>query len=400
MNLILAITRNTIPYVKELRQFVDSVAGCILMQQLDYWFERYPDGFYKFQSPTEHPQYKPEQSWTEELGFSKEEFRTAFDKIGTRYKSKSEYRSSTDKFQSKFYCSYHDRSQGLTYYFRNHQVVDHALDSMLIKPSAGSAGTPPTKTPPPREGGCGIKKQENQLDSGDKNHQLTVNQQPQLTVSQESQLTGNQEQQLTVNTHPELTVNHEPQLAETDIPDLLEAGDPDLHITDTTLSELTSNTQQLPMKNWTPAPVESSPGSGGAELIFSENLSPADIDALNQVLRRQNNLPLETAQLILDELSGVMGAGKLRASPVSFVAGLVRRQDGGLFMPAYALGVQAGRQHQKTLQRIRATARKPPQPMSGRSEEQREAARKGIESIRQIIESQANSNVGNKGQGK
>lgn len=392
MNRILAITRNTIPYVKELRQFVDSVAGCILMQQLDYWFERYPDGFYKFQSPTEHPQYKPEQSWTEELGFSKEEFRTAFDKIGIRYKSKSEHRSATDKFQGKFYCSYHDRSQGLTYYFRNHGLVDLALDSMLVKPPGTPAGTPPTKsTPPSDRNKSGIvheKQQRIDPEAG------------QFTVSKEPQLTVNTEPQFTVNPQTHLPVNPASQLTETDIPNLLEDGNPNLHITDTTLSELTSNTQQLPPENWPSIPVNPTPGSGSDDLIFSENLSLADIDSIHQVIRRQDNLPHETAQLILDELSGVMGSGKLRASPVSFVAGLIRRQEDQMFVPAYALSVQYGRKQQKALEAIKSSTRKPPQPNCSRSEEQREVARKGIESLRNVIDRTGNSNVGNHGRGK
>lgn len=387
MNRILAITRNTIPYVKELRQFVDSVAGCILMQQLDYWFERYQDGFYKFQSPTEHPQYKPEQSWTEELGFSKEEFRTAFDKIGTRYKSKSEYRSATDKFQGKFYCSYHDRSQGLTYYFRNHELVDLALDNMLSKPAAGQ-DTPPSANPPPKRAVAGNEKdQYKQQDTGVVGAQFTVSRQPQFTV--------NQDPPLTVDPHSQLPVNLPGQLTETGEPNLLEAGDPDLHITDTTLPELTSNTPQLPLNESAFGTVERSSGSGSEELIFSENLSPSDVIAISKLLQQQQPLPSETAQQILDELSGVMGSGKLRASPVSFVAGLVRRQEAGQFVPAHALSVQAGRLQQKALQALRASSpMKAPTATSGKSKEQREVVKKGIESIRQIIGASNNSNVG------
>lgn len=85
------------------------------MQQLDYWFENHPEGFYKFLLPSDHPAYKNGDSWTEELGMSKDEFRTAFDKIGHRYKSKSEFDKAEDKFQGKFYCSYVDRRSNLTF---------------------------------------------------------------------------------------------------------------------------------------------------------------------------------------------------------------------------------------------------------------------------------------------
>ena len=71
-NRILHLTRNTIPYVKELHAIAGGVLGCLVMQQLDYWFENHPEGFYKFLLPSDHPAYKAADSWTEELGMSKE----------------------------------------------------------------------------------------------------------------------------------------------------------------------------------------------------------------------------------------------------------------------------------------------------------------------------------------
>src|SRR5574342_631762 len=73
--------KRSIPYFKDLRKITGSVTASILMSQLEYWFEEKPDGFYKFlQSPEGgHPNYKPGDSWCEELAFSKEEFRNAFD---------------------------------------------------------------------------------------------------------------------------------------------------------------------------------------------------------------------------------------------------------------------------------------------------------------------------------
>lgn len=130
-NKILVITQHSVAYVKELRPLTGSVIGCILMQQLDYWFNQKPDGFYKFLEPCKHRSYKPGDSWIEELAFSKSEFRTAFSQIGAVYKSKSQFEAAKDKFQGKFYCSYHDRINGLTWYFRNHAVVDQALDTIV-----------------------------------------------------------------------------------------------------------------------------------------------------------------------------------------------------------------------------------------------------------------------------
>ena len=110
-----------IPYVRDLRRLppVRSVGACVLMQQLDYHFNNagFQNGFYKFLEPCpDHPKYRNGDSWTEELGFSPDEFRTAFDQIGVPYRSKKEYDAAVDKFtppdregkgkgEPKYYCS-------------------------------------------------------------------------------------------------------------------------------------------------------------------------------------------------------------------------------------------------------------------------------------------------------
>lgn len=130
-NRLLAVIRETIPYVKELRPIAGSVAACIVMQQLDYWFDRFPDGFYKFLEPCNHSGYKDGDSWTEELAVSPDEFRTAFDKIGTRHTSKTAFLSADDKFKGKFYCSYYDKKDGVTWYYRDHERTDNAIDEII-----------------------------------------------------------------------------------------------------------------------------------------------------------------------------------------------------------------------------------------------------------------------------
>lgn len=377
MNRILAITRNTIPYVKELRALVDSVAGCVLMQQLDYWFDRYPNGFYKFQSPTEHPQYKPEQSWTEELGFSKDEFRTAFDKIGIRYKSKSEYRASEDTFQGKFYCSYHDRIQGLTFYLRNHELVDNALDGLLVKSPAGPAGTPPTE-----KSGQSEKKEpaiQQQKQS------VTLAEQPKFTVNQHVQSTVNGQSRFTVNRQSQLTVNEHPQVTELGKPDLQETGNPDLHITDTTKPETTSELLPLPTMATADQAVEANPRCGGSDdLIFSEKLSQPDVVAIKKIFLQQASLHPTAAQLILDELDGVMRNAKLRGNPVGFVVTLARRNEDGLFVPAYATEIQRARQVAQARKESEVLARQ----QTGscvKSEEQLKAGRQKMDVIKNIV---------------
>jgi hypothetical protein len=137
-NRILLITRNIIPYVKELRSIAGSVEATLLMQQLDYWFAKYPEGFYKFIAPCKNDLYKEGDSWIEELAFSAEEFRNAFDKIGIRHASRTDYLkavSQNSQFISgsveKFYCSYQDELKGTTKYLRNHAVVDKTLTLLM-----------------------------------------------------------------------------------------------------------------------------------------------------------------------------------------------------------------------------------------------------------------------------
>lgn len=164
-----------IPYRKELREYAGSVTGSLLMMQLDYWFSRHPDGFYKFLDPTpKHPDYREGDSWTEELGFSKAEFRTAFDVIGIRHLSKSAYAKAPDKFTGKdgekFYASYHDKKNGLTWYFRNHTKVEELIAEL-----------------------CKAKPTKHRVKP------FTVDKQPDFTVNQDIQSPVDKESESTVN---------------------------------------------------------------------------------------------------------------------------------------------------------------------------------------------------------
>lgn len=144
-NKILTLFRHNVPYIKELRVLSGSVTASILMQQLDYWFEKKPGGFYKFLEPCENNElYKTGDSWTEELGFSKYEFKSAFEKIGVAYKSKNEFKKAMkkgDPFQGKFYCCYVDKMKYITVYYRNHDLLDLELEKLLSPVSEESSFT-------------------------------------------------------------------------------------------------------------------------------------------------------------------------------------------------------------------------------------------------------------------
>ena len=120
----------TLKYCPELNQTTGSITASLLLCQLEYWFlKKDYKPFYKFLEPCEDEHYHLGDSWTEELGFTKSEFRSAFRRIGKVYKSKSEYKKSTDKFEGKLYLSYYDRIRKLTYYIRNHEEVNKLLEN-------------------------------------------------------------------------------------------------------------------------------------------------------------------------------------------------------------------------------------------------------------------------------
>ena len=131
-----------IPYFPSLRRHCGSIGAAVLMQQLDFLFgsktssgRKFEDGFYKFlEAVPNHEKYTIGDSWAEVLSVTSDEFRTLFDKIGTRYSSLTEFRRVAalgDPFQGKFYLSFVDRKTNLTWYQRNHSKVDALLDSIF-----------------------------------------------------------------------------------------------------------------------------------------------------------------------------------------------------------------------------------------------------------------------------
>lgn len=288
-NRILHLTRNTIPYVKELHTIAGGVLGCLVMQQLDYWFEGYPEGFYKFLEPSDHPAYKNGDSWTEELGMSRHEFRTAFDKIGIRYKSKSDFDQAVDKFQGLFYCSYVDRRSNLTYYFRNHDLVDAALDELLSKPAQKQAKhSPPSTANPHRDA------------------EFTVKPECGFTVKPDSGFTGNSDSSLTVN--PE---NPPPLYRD--------------YNTETTTT--TGNSGAIDS------------GGCGENLIFPKCTQNESI-AIRQLL---SECPAEMQQAALDEIEGARQAGVIKTNLVPFARGIMTAISRGTFTVGHGPTVAAQR---------------------------------------------------------
>lgn len=338
-NRILSITRNTIPYVKEIMPLAGSVTGCILMQQLDYWFERYPDGFYKFQDAAPgHPQYEDGKSWTEELGFTLTEFRGAFDRIGVRHKSKSDWTNAADKFQGKFYCCYTDRRAGLTFYFRNHEQLDCALDTLMQTP---------VRSAPPQPGSAGRQFQAKTAVKSP----LLPSKQPQFTGDQETGFTGDKESPFAGNEKTSFPVNSDFSSTVTQVsasPDMgkrhaQEMGKPHSAYTETTVF---TETNQRPLQQTGEGAgfLGKERGSGdnlsNLKTLFYPKANAVEIEALVGVLA---DCPVVDRQGVLDEVEGARQKGTLRLGIVPFARGLVKASLEGRFALSLGVAIAAGR---------------------------------------------------------
>ena len=112
-----------IKYNPALRAEFGSQNAVLLFDRLEYWFSITKNEFYKFIEPCDHPLCREGDTWKEELGFSKKVFRTAFDKIGIRYKSKTEFEKESYPFKGKLFAYYQDRQTKKTIFVRNNSLL-------------------------------------------------------------------------------------------------------------------------------------------------------------------------------------------------------------------------------------------------------------------------------------
>jgi len=79
---VLSDDKKLIVYRKELNKLTGSVTATILLQQLIFHASKKKyEPFYKFIEPCDNELYRDGDSWTEELGFTKYEFKTAYKKL-------------------------------------------------------------------------------------------------------------------------------------------------------------------------------------------------------------------------------------------------------------------------------------------------------------------------------
>lgn len=143
-NKTLSIFARGIIYNKYLKAATRHTNASLLWSQLDFWFDKYPNGFHKKLLEGEMFEYEGQEaikveSWTEELAFTQDEFYTAFSKLGIRYTSETAFKNAGDDiFQGMLYCSVYYRKTsdkkklGRTFYYRNHEVADAILDMINL----------------------------------------------------------------------------------------------------------------------------------------------------------------------------------------------------------------------------------------------------------------------------
>ena len=371
-NRILSITRSNIPYVKELHPLTGSVIGCLVMQQLDYWFSSQPEGFYKFLEPADHPAYKEGDSWVEELGMSADEFRYAFDRISIRYKSRTEFEKASktgDLFKGKFYCSYIDRRANLTHYFRNHDLVDAALDQLICDSSLKTNS----------------KSKGKRVVAPTKGVETPLEDSIPVTDCSESNIpvTGNSDLQNWKNRFTELEipvcVAGNPDSPEPENPLYVKRlfRGPLLQRLHTETTTTTTGTDELSTElvdkrcdtESSPLPPVSEPPRGCgddfelkqtepqlSDLIWPK-CSPEEWDALAEILK---TIPATQRQVLLDELEGARAAGKVRSGLMPFAGGLVRAMLKRTFTVGYSPAIAARRREQASNRDKTVYVRKPP----------------------------------------
>jgi len=89
--------------------------------------------FYKFKEPCKHNAYRPGDSWTEELGFSRAEFDNAMKIIGTKLKSGMARDDCYGKTDATGFIIYWTDSNRTTWYHVNRTLLDKVTKSLYLE---------------------------------------------------------------------------------------------------------------------------------------------------------------------------------------------------------------------------------------------------------------------------
>jgi len=111
----------------KLAEKYESINTARAIDRLEYRFNHYSDGFYKFLEPCKHPLYRKGDSWAEELGMSRKTLHKTLKPIARRYNSKQEFDQAEDKFEGYLYAYYYKRDSNQYNYLRNHPLANEIL---------------------------------------------------------------------------------------------------------------------------------------------------------------------------------------------------------------------------------------------------------------------------------
>jgi hypothetical protein len=151
----------------------------------------------------------------------------------------------------------------------------------------------------------------------------------------------------------------------TPLPDLPEAEKPDPVFPDAVNQEAIPNTDKN-LVTTTTTTVVSGGGSEdeqAEELIFPGGLVELERQQAAQCL---GQLDVGLRQPVLDELAGIMKAGKIRASPLACLEGIVRRAKAGAFTPQLAPRIAHAREERRSNERALQRALAAPPKLDGR----------------------------------
>ncbi len=112
-----------IKHDQRIRRIIGCDRATLILDRLEFYSSRQPDGFYKFIEPNSHRLYKKDDSWTELLDCHRTSFWRAFKLIGKKHTSRWRFEESEDKFGGKLYASYYDRNTNRMFFVRNHDAV-------------------------------------------------------------------------------------------------------------------------------------------------------------------------------------------------------------------------------------------------------------------------------------
>lgn len=149
--------RDLISYKRRWNQLTGSVMATILLQQIVYrWLGNGRQPFYKFTKPCDHPMCRPDDTWIEELGFTRHEFETARSRIAARTKG---------DLDPSAYVSYWSTSGHLTWYAVNETLLAQHLAGLYPVEGAavGVQLTLPTSQPFPQTGNGNSEKRKRQI---------------------------------------------------------------------------------------------------------------------------------------------------------------------------------------------------------------------------------------------